>query len=241
LTGLLLHAGFPATGNGDLGAVRLVGTHLGWLDCSGARLANTSGPALAGDSLEVDRNIILYAGFTAIDAGPAMIGLSGARIGGELLLDTSQVSRTRNDGHALADLDGTTYTGLPRPRALDHWLRLFEDHSPAYAAQPYQQLAAMHRAAGHDREVRIILMAQNRDQIARTGVRGWDRSWARLTGLTLGYGYQPWRALLLLLAVLTLSVTAAITAGRHGGLAHTSRTCQASGGTRLGGFNRCAQ
>ena len=71
----------------------------------------------------------------------------------------------------------------------------------------------MHRAAGHDREVRIILMAQNRDQIARTGVRGWDRSWARLTGLTLGYGYQPWRALLLLLAVLTLSVTAAITAG----------------------------
>jgi hypothetical protein len=105
---------------------------------------------------------------------------------------------------------------------MDHWLRLFEDHSPAYAAQPYQQLAAMHRAAGHDREVRIILMAQNRDQIARTGVRGWDRSWARLTGLTLGYGYQPWRALLLLLAVLTLSVTAAITAGRHGGLAHTS-------------------
>jgi hypothetical protein len=196
LTGLLLRAGFPATGNGDLGAVRLVGTHLGWLDCSGARLANTSRPALAGDSLEVDRNIILYAGFTAIGAGPAVIGLSGARIGGELLLDTSQVSRTRNDGHALADLDGTTYTGLPRPRALDHWLRLFEDHSPAYAAQPYQQLAAMHRAAGHDREVRIILMAQNRDQIARTGVRGWDRSWARLTGLTLGYGYQPWRALL---------------------------------------------
>ena len=82
----------------------------------------------------------------------------------------------------------------------------------------------MHRAAGHDHEVRDILMAQRRDQIDRGAITGSDRTWARLTGLTLGFGYQPWRAVILLLVVLLLSVTAAIAAGHHGGLTHTSRT-----------------
>jgi hypothetical protein len=67
-------------------------------------------------------------------------------------------------------------------------------------------------------------MAQRRDQIGRRAITGWDRTWARLTGLTLGFGYQPWRALILLLGVLIISVTAAIVAGHNGGLAHTSRT-----------------
>jgi hypothetical protein len=39
--------------------------------------------------------------------------------------------------------------------------------------------------------------------------------------MTLGYGYQPWRALLLLIAVAITSVGLALTLGAHGGLART--------------------
>jgi hypothetical protein len=48
-----------------------------------------------------------------------------------------------------------------------------------------------------------------------------ERAWARLTGLTLGYGYQPWRALLFLVAVATIAVVLAVTLGAHGGVART--------------------
>ncbi len=64
----------------------------------------------------------------------------------------------------------------------------------------------MYRAAGHDRDVRLILIAQ--------------RLWARITGITLGYGYQAWRALLILLGVLVTSVMLAVILGAHGALAH---------------------
>jgi len=62
-----------------------------------------------------------------------------------------------------------------------------------------------------------ILRAQRRDQIQRTA-KGWDRIWGWITGMTLGYGYQPWRALLFLLTVLFTSVVLATTVGAHGGL-----------------------
>jgi hypothetical protein len=48
-----------------------------------------------------------------------------------------------------------------------------------------------------------------------------ERAWARLTGLTLGYGYQPWRALLFPVAVATIAVVLAVTLGAHGGVART--------------------
>jgi hypothetical protein len=44
--------------------------------------------------------------------------------------------------------------------------------------------------------------------------------WTRLTGLTLGYGYHPWRALIGMLAVLILAVVMCLSAGD--GLAHTN-------------------
>jgi hypothetical protein len=86
----------------------------------------------------------------------------------------------------------------------------------------YQQLAAAYRAAGHDREVREILIAQRRDQIRRGTLSGADRWWARLTGVLLGYGYQPWRALLYLTAVLCTSVALTLILGQDGGLVQTT-------------------
>ena len=83
----------------------------------------------------------------------------------------------------------------------------------SYAAQPYQQLAAAYRNEGHDSDVRAILIAQRRDQIARGGLARTDLWWARFTGWLLGYGYQPWRALLYLAGVLAVSVALTLPLG----------------------------
>ncbi|HEY0534487.1 MAG TPA: hypothetical protein VGD29_23110 [Actinoplanes sp.] len=220
---VFLSDGLTVVAAGNRGAVRLHGADIGGsLSCIGATLANSSGPAFVAETARVDRNLLLRPiGASGSDAGGTM-NLADIRIGGTLRLDTTGL-RARGPGNrALVNLDGTVYSSLPGPGTVDDWLKLIGEHTPAYAAQPYQQLAAVHRAAGHDHAVRKILMAQRRDQIRRRAVTGWDRVWARLTGLTLGFGYQPWRALLMLLLVLGLSVGAAVTAGHRGGLADTS-------------------
>ncbi|MER6668256.1 hypothetical protein ABT256_27155 [Amycolatopsis japonica] len=216
--GVFLRAGFRATG-----AVQLVDAHVGLLDCDGAWLENPAGPALYANGLRVDRAVFLRAGFRATGTAPAVVRLNGASIEGSLWLDTSEVTRSDQASGALIDIAETTYGDLPEQIGLSRWLELLRARTPGYAAQPYQQLAAVHRAAGHDREVRDILMAQRRDQIRRGGLRWHDRMWARFTGLALGFGYQPWRALLLLLTVLAGSVVLALVLGGQGGLAHTAR------------------
>jgi hypothetical protein len=86
---------------------------------------------------------------------------------------------------------------LGPPPKFHGWPHLLREATPSYAAQPYQQFAGAYRAAGHDGEVRSILIAQRQDQIDRRVLTDrTERAWARLTKVTLGYGYQPWRALL---------------------------------------------
>ncbi|WP_130335447.1 hypothetical protein [Micromonospora kangleipakensis] len=216
-----LVGGFTATSASELGTIQLLGAHIGGvLYCSGARLENTTGPALNTDGLRVDQDVLLDDGFTATSAdGQAVLVFTGARIGGTFRLDTDRATHTAPDQGSLIELDGLTYSGLPQPASLRRWLTLLREHTPGYAAQPYQHLAAAYRAAGHDRDARTILIAQRRDQIQRAGLAGSERAWGRLTGITLGYGYQPWRTLLLLLATLATAVTLSVIGGHHGGLA----------------------
>ena len=67
-------------------------------------------------------------------------------------------------------------------------------------------------------------MAQRDDQLARADTRWPERLWGRITKVTLGYGYQPWRALLFLAGVVALSCVLAVVLGAHGALAQTSKT-----------------
>jgi len=48
--------------------------------------------------------------------------------------------------------------------------------------------------------------------------------WGKITKVTLGYGYQPWRALLFLAGVVIVSCLLAVMLGAHGALAQTSET-----------------
>jgi hypothetical protein len=220
---VFLSGDFTADGAGELGAVRLSGAHIGRLDCSSATITNPSGPALNGEHLQVGSNILLRAGFTAYGAGElGAVQLSGAHIGGQLNC-SGAVVESRSDPQHQWTLDGLTYPRLPlHPlgKGITGWLDLLRTATPAYAAQPYQQLASVYRAGGHERDVRQILIAQRQAQLDRGVLIGRDRLWARITGLTLGYGYQPWRALLFLLSVVVISVVLSVTLGAHGALVH---------------------
>jgi hypothetical protein len=219
---VFLRGGFEAVGAGNDGAVRLLDAHLGGqLNCIGARMRNDAGPALGADGLQVDQGVFLRGGFEAVGAGSGVtLNLSEVRVGGVLEFAPARLEHTADPQNRLA-LDGLTYAGLP-VSSLD-WLDLLRQATPSYAAQPYQQFAAAHRAAGHDGEVRKILMAQRKAQIDRRALTGrGERAWARLTGVTLGYGYRPWRALLFLLAVATIAAVLAFYLGAHGGVARTN-------------------
>ncbi len=59
---------------------------------------------------------------------------------------------------------GATDLGIPTGASLQQWRDLLGDRTPDYAAQPWQQLAAVHRAAGHEGDARRILIAQQDDR-----------------------------------------------------------------------------
>jgi hypothetical protein len=221
--GMFLRDEFTATGSGDLGAVRLARAHIGGqLDCTGAELRNDSGPALNAESLQVGQDIFLRGGFTATGGGDrAAVNLTATRIGGALLFAPKRLEH-KADSHRLLDVDELTYAGVPGPISPEGWRELLRDGTPGYAAQPYQQLAAGYRAQGNDRQARQTLMAQRDDQLARTQPRWPERWWGKITKVTLGYGYQPWRALWFLAAVVALSCVLAVVLGAHGALAQTS-------------------
>jgi hypothetical protein len=222
---LTLGGGFTATGSGKDGAVRLPGARIGSrLDCSGAHLRNDSGPALSAYGLQVDQTLTLRGGFTATGGGAReTVNLRATRVGGTLVFDPARLEHAA-DPHRRLAVDGLTYAGVPQPIAAQDWLDLLREGTPGYAAQPYQQLAAGYRALGNERQAREILMAQRDDELARADTRGPERLWGRITKVTLGYGYQPWRALLFLAAVVLVSCVLAVVLGAHGALAQTSKT-----------------
>jgi len=222
---VLLREGFTATGAGTLGAVFLRSAHIGArFDCAQAKLHNCSGPALNAYGMQVDQDMFFTAGFTAIGGGPGVaVDLTAARVGGALVFAPQELMHMA-DSHQRLALDGLTYAGVPREISAQDWLRLLRDATPGYAAQPYQQLATGYRALGDERRAREILMAQRDDQLSRTETRRPEWTWSRITKITLGYGYQPWRALLFLAAVLALSCVLAVTLGSHGALTQTLKT-----------------
>jgi len=220
---VFLRSGFEAIGAGETGAVWLLGARIhGQLECTDATMRNDTGPALVADGLWVEQGVFLSGGFEAVGAGgDVTLRLSQVRIGGGLEFAPARLEHTADSQGRLA-LDGLTYAGLPEGISSRDWLRLLREATRSYAAQPYQQFAGAHRAAGHDGEVRRILMAQRQDQIDRKALTGRaERAWARLTGVTLGYGCQPWRALLALVALATIAVVLALTLGAHGAVGRT--------------------
>jgi hypothetical protein len=105
------------------------------------------------------------------------------------------------------EVNGLVYRGMPGHPGVTVDERLgWLSRMRAYAAQPYRQLAAAYQGAGHEDEARRVLVAQQ-EHLHRSGtLAGWGRLRHRMFGLTLQYGYQPARAVALLLAVLGVAI-----------------------------------
>ncbi|MFD9737539.1 hypothetical protein [Umezawaea sp. NPDC059074] len=206
------------------GVVRLDGARIGGnLRCGGADLAHDEGALLAVD-LQVEQNVFLDGGFRATSTAPPhrTVRMRGSRIGGQLVLDGRASGPIALDlkhvrvgmelllradfADGRVSLDGLTYVGVPRRASLDDWLELLATRTQRYASQPYLQLAAAHQAAGNERDVRRIRVAQQKDLLRRGRLTRWGRLWHRVTGATVGYGYRPAIALLWLAATLATAV-----------------------------------
>jgi hypothetical protein len=74
-----------------------------------------------------------------------------------------------------------------------------------YQPQPYEQLAAYYRLAGHDDDVRRVLLAKQRHR--RTTLNAAGRMAGRVLDATVGYGYRPWLAAIWLALLLTIGTT----------------------------------
>ena len=201
---VFFNVGFVATGRGDNGAVRLPGTQItGELSLRGASLTNETGPALYADGVSVGDGLSLTAGFVATGHGDdGAVRLLGARVTGGLWVAEKTVGRAIvGTGWVV---DGLTYDRYPTA-SFTRWLDFLRDGTTSYAAQPYQQLAAVARAAGHDADARRALIAQRDDQVKRGTLAGFAKAWVRFTKFALGYGYQPWRALIGVVGILLIA------------------------------------
>ncbi|TWP46711.1 hypothetical protein FKR81_34550 [Lentzea tibetensis] len=221
-----------------VGTVRFDGARLGGnLRCDGAVLT-ADGAAFLGVDMHVEDNVFFHNGFRARSENYIAVRIRGSRIGGQLVLGGRATGLTALDvkhvrvgmevfvpadfAEGLVDLDGLTYSGLPRESGLDEWLELLAEKTPRYASQPYLQLAAAHQAAGHERDVRRIRVAQQRDLLRRGRLSRSGRLWHRVSGATVGFGYRPATALLWLLAVLALSVGLMVGVAGPGGAVRCS-------------------
>ena len=252
-----LNEQFRAEATSPLGAIRLPGaTITGSLSLKGAHLSNPEGPALHADRITINGNAFLDEQFRAEATSPlGAIRLPGATITGQLSLRKATV-HNRHDDRLCLDLVGATvggnfalslgalgtpnqpgrvnfaglrYPTIPWDATLAEWLTLLRERTTRYAAQPYQQLGVVHRAAGHERDARLVFIAQQKDLRRRGDLGGPLRRVLHVTsGALISYGYRPWRALAFLLAVLGLAIALVLSANAHQLTAHPKAT---GGGT----------
>lgn len=219
-----LDEGFHASGSVTLSGSQIAAV----LMCAGARFE--AGLFLV--DLRVGDGIFLSQGCEVSGGGRhASVRLRGTRVDGQLVLRGGRFSspgvaldmRHVRVGKELfmpfgsvegkAQLEGLTYEGLPRDATVDEWLAFLPTRTLRYSAAPWAQLAAAHQAAGHERDVRRIRVAQQRDLRRRGRLSRWGRAWHLVRGVTVGHGYRPGLALVWLAGVLVVSVTVVLSSG----------------------------
>jgi hypothetical protein len=162
------------------GRVTLAGTRIGGHAQLGqVTLTGTDGIALDAEALQA-------AEFSLLPAKP---------IDGTVNLSHAKFGVLRDDPTSWPDdleLDGLTYNllqpHLPARQRLDWLAAGTEDHQ----VQPYEELAALYSRLGQMAEARRVLHTKERHQRATKTAIG--RAWGVLQDISIGYGYQPWRA-----------------------------------------------
>jgi len=186
--GMFCQEGFAAQG-----AVRLLGAHVGGqLDFSGATLANPGGIALSLYEVEVPGSLWLR--FAAPPEGT--VDLRSARVGA--LYDSERT------WPGTLGLWGFTYDHLEADTQVSSKGRLrWLDRDPkGYAPQPYEQLAAFYRRAGHEQDARRVAIKKQRRR--RGELPPPAKAWNFFLGAAIGHGYRAWLAGVWLLTLLVV-------------------------------------
>jgi hypothetical protein len=177
------------------GQVRLLGARIsGQLNCDGGAFVNPGGNAIVLDHADVAETICLRP--AALTGG---ISLLFARAG------AWHDSATTWPAEGQLRISGFRYKAIQTDpkvatkRRLE-WLR--RDSAEGFVPQPYEQLGAVYRHDGNEREARKVqICAQWRRRAARGDSRT-DKvfrpvrvAWSALLLATIGYGYRPWQIL----------------------------------------------
>ncbi|SEQ28325.1 hypothetical protein SAMN05216188_102643 [Lentzea xinjiangensis] len=236
--GIGLAEDFDALANSADATIRIVNAKVGGALVIDGSVRNRRGQAISVHRATVDGNLLIGGKLLEATAPSSALEVSDTDVGGEV---TIRPEKTVNHGEGLTiDLFSTragralrldvpklventefaaTVNGLTYPEPpddTDAWLTMLRDHTFRYEAQPYQQLAAVHRAAGHEHAARKVLIAQQED-LRHRGDPG-NKLWHWFLGVTLGYGYRPSRAVAGLLVTFLLAIGLVWTAGELNGL-----------------------
>jgi hypothetical protein len=199
-------------GAGADSTIWLLGAHVGGLRFVESKVHNDSGPALFADQLQARGILLLQKMCMTGSSGLAAVRLAEASAGGQFSFINNTIS---NPDGPLLDVNGFSYGSLA---GVDwrQWLDLIRNHTKEYRPSPYQQLAAVERAAGHDGNARNILIAQQHDLRHRApkALGGWlTRRFHWLWGALAGYGYRARRTALALLVALAAAGGVSLWAG----------------------------
>ncbi len=217
------------SGDGPAGAITMRGAQVGGLRCVRCEVRAATGPALVCAQFAARGPVMLESTRVSGNGEHAAVTLASARAGQQFsVLDTA----IDNPSGPLLDVTDFTYGTLVGTdwRA---WLHLIRHHTSAYRPSPYQQLAAVERAAGHDGNARNILIAQQHDLRHRAPAAFGSpltRWFHWLWGALAGYGYRARRTALALLIALAAASAVSLWAGQvtteHGryAAAHTAAT-----------------
>ena len=219
--GVFLRGGFTARGS-----VRLLGADIGGLlSCIGGTFENPDGDALSAEGAKVNGALFLR----RLAAPPkGAINLAHARVG--VLVD----DRASWPPAGNLVLDGFVYDAIGSFAPTDasarlEWLRLQPEGD--FRPQPYEQLVTVLRAMGLEEDAREIAIEKQREAGKRLHSR-WARAASRFFDVTIGYGYLPWRPVIVLAALLLSAIMIYWDASMQGALCASQAPLFGGGGCR---------
>jgi hypothetical protein len=201
------------------------------------------GNALVGDEIKVGAAVLLDEGFTAAGTvslnsarADVLRWAPDGQFSGQVNLEDAHVGELEDNwpqageqaGEQAAHgywplggrlrLSGFTYDSLGKAEVKQRlgWIQsqYQGDKRADFAAQPYEQLADMYRRAGQECEAREVAIARRRDLRTYGNLRPYRKFGNWFLDITIRYGYQTWRAAVLLAVVFVAFLVLSIV-GQH--------------------------
>jgi hypothetical protein len=125
---------------------------------------------------------------------------------GEVNLAYAQVGTLADDLDSWPDtynLVGFSYQSLGSGENLNRRLYWISKSNP-FSPHVYTQLAQVYRRSGHEGFARKVAIRREKERTRKAGLSRESRAWNHFLGLTVAYGYQPWRALVPLVVLFFL-------------------------------------